>query len=196
LLKVGFLASKNGSSFRAILGAMEAGELNGEARLLVSNRAAAPALDYAQSHGVPTLVIPTLPDEAAADAELARALGEAGVDLVVLSGYLRKLGPRTLEAFRGRVLNIHPALLPKFGGHGMYGRRVHEAVAAAGDRISGCSVHIVDGEYDRGPLLATREARLAPGDDAEAIERKVTALEPALFVEVLQRIDRGDLKLS
>jgi phosphoribosylglycinamide formyltransferase-1 len=175
--------------------AIEAGTLAGEARLAVSNRAAAPALAFAREHGIPTACIPTLSDPDAADRALARALTDAGVELLVLSGYLRKLGPATLGVFRNRILNIHPALLPKFGGEGMYGRRVHEAVAAAGDAVSGASVHLVDAEYDRGPVIAACHVALAPGDDAAAIERKVTAAEPALFVEVLRRIERGELRL-
>jgi phosphoribosylglycinamide formyltransferase-1 len=115
--------------------------------------------------------------------------------LIVLSGYLRKLGPLTLSAYAGRLLNVHPALLPKFGGPGMYGRRVHEAVAAAGDRVSGATVHVVDEEYDHGPPVASIEVPLASGDDAAAIEAKVTAAEPGLLVDVLQRISRGALTL-
>jgi phosphoribosylglycinamide formyltransferase-1 len=195
MLRIGFLASNNGSSFRAILAAIEAGTLAAEARLVVSNRREAPVLAFAAEHNIPALCIPTAADPDAADARLAEALRAAGVDLVVLSGYLRKLGPRTLAAYRNRVLNIHPALLPKFGGQGMYGRRVHEAVAAAGEAVSGASVHIVDGEYDHGPVIATRQVPLAPGDDAAAIETKITAAEPALFVEVIGRICDGSLTL-
>jgi phosphoribosylglycinamide formyltransferase-1 len=195
LLKLGFLASNNGSSLRAIVAAIEAGRLKAEARLAVSNRAGAPALAFAREHGVAALCIPTLADPEAADQALARALQDAGIELVVLSGYLRKLGPATLGAFRNRVLNIHPALLPKFGGEGMYGRRVHEAVAAAGEPVSGASVHLVDAEYDRGPVIAACEVALSPDDDAAAIERKVTAAEPALFVDVLCRIGGGELRL-
>jgi phosphoribosylglycinamide formyltransferase 1 len=194
-LKIGFLASRNGSSMRAVVRAIESGELDAEACILVSNRREAAALQFAAEHGVPTRVIPTLADPEAADAALARALQEAGVDLVVLSGYLRKLGPRTLAAFPNRVLNIHPGALPKFGGQGMYGRRVHEAVAAAGVAASEACVHIVDGEYDQGPVIARVTAPLAPGDDAEAIERKVTAVEPGLFVATLRQISEGALRL-
>jgi phosphoribosylglycinamide formyltransferase-1 len=123
------------------------------------------------------------------------ALRTAGVELVVLSGYLRKLGPATLAAYQGRILNVHPALLPKYGGQGMYGRRVHEAVAAAGDNVSGATVHLVDGEYDQGPIVASLQTPLAPGDDAAAIEAKVTALEPGLLVDVLKRISSGEIVL-
>jgi len=194
-LKLGFLASNNGSSFRAILAAIEAGTLAAEARLVVSNRREAPALAFAAAHGVATRAIATVADPEGADAALAAALRGAGAELVILSGYLRKLGPATLAAYENRVLNIHPALLPKYGGQGMYGRRVHEAVAASGDAVSGASVHIVDGDYDHGPLVASLEIALAPGDDAAAIEAKVMAAEPVFFVDVLRRLASGTLVL-
>jgi phosphoribosylglycinamide formyltransferase 1 len=194
-LKLGFLASRNGAGMRAIVLAIEAGELAAEARILVTNRQGVPALDFAAEHAVPSHVIPTLPDPDAADAALAEALKAAGVELVILSGYLRKLGPRTLAAFPNRILNIHPALLPSFGGQGMYGRRVHEAVAAAGVRVTGASVHLVDGDYDQGPVIASRSVTLAPGDAPETIERKVTEVEPELFVDTLRRICAGELEL-
>jgi phosphoribosylglycinamide formyltransferase-1 len=194
-LKLGFLASNNGSGMRAIIGAIEARQLDAEARLAVSNKREAPALAFAAEHGVATLCIPTKSDADAADSALAAALQDAGVELVVLSGYLRKLGPATLAVYAGRVLNVHPALLPKFGGPGMYGRRVHEAVAASGDLVSGATVHVVDEEYDHGPPVAAVAVALAPGDDAAAIEAKVTAAEPGLLVDVLRRISEGELAL-
>jgi phosphoribosylglycinamide formyltransferase-1 len=194
-LQLGFLASNNGSGMRGIVAAIEAGDLAGEARLLVSNRREAPALRFATDHGFATRFIPTVSDPDAADAALAAALTDAGVELVVLSGYLRKLGPKTLKAYANRVLNVHPSLLPNYGGPGMYGRRVHDAVAASGDGVSGATVHIVDGEYDQGPVVASRSTPLAPGDDAAAIEAKVTALEPDLLVDVLRRISSGALTL-
>jgi len=195
MLKLGFLASRNGSSMRAIVKAAEEGRLAAEPCLLVSNRADAPALAFAGEHGMATLVIPTKADPEAADDALALALKTAGVELVVLSGYLRKLGPKTLAAFHGRVLNIHPALLPRFGGEGMFGRRVHEAVAAARVTVTGATVHVVDGEYDHGPIVAQLEIPLTPGATAEDIEHAVTTAEPGFFVEILQRIASGGLKL-
>ncbi|MFI4976955.1 MAG: formyltransferase family protein [Caulobacterales bacterium] len=195
MLNLGFLASNNGSSMRVIVRAIEARTLDAQARLVVSNRRDSPALTFAREHGVATLCIPTVSDPERADEALAKALAEAGVELVVLSGYLRKLGPRTLEAYRNRILNIHPALLPDFGGQGMYGRRVHEAVAASGIKSTGATVHIVDGDYDHGPVVARLDIPLAETDDAEAIERKVTAAEPAFFVDVLKRIAGGELTL-
>ncbi|HEY2753065.1 formyltransferase family protein, partial [Phenylobacterium sp.] len=156
LLKLGFLASGNASSARAIVTAIHAGELAAEARLLVSNNRSAPALSFAFEAGVPALCIPTRGAPDAADAQLADAMVSHGVEVIVLSGYLRQLGPLTLGRFAGRILNIHPGPLPEFGGHGMYGRRVHEAVIAAGAAESGIVIHLVDEEYDRGPVIARR----------------------------------------
>lgn len=194
-LRLGFLASRNGSSLRAVVEAIASGGLNAEARLAVSNNRAAAALDFARSHGIATLVIPTQADAEAADARLADAMQTAGVELIVLSGYLRRLGPITLSRFRNRVLNIHPGLLPEFGGEGMYGRRVHEAVIATGARQSGVTIHLVDEEYDHGEVLGRWTVPVQPGDTAESLEARVTDLEPRLFVETLQKIAVGDLIL-
>jgi phosphoribosylglycinamide formyltransferase-1 len=194
-LKLGFLASGNGSSARAILNAIGAGELAAEARLMVSNNRTAPALTFAGERGLPALAIATQSDPAAADARLAAEMAAHGVELIVLSGYLRRLGPQTLGRYAGRILNIHPGPLPAFGGEGMYGRRVHEAVLAAGASESGVAIHLVDEEYDRGPVIARRAIAVEPGDTAETLEARVTALEPAFFVETLRKIAAGEIAL-
>ena len=194
-LKLGFLASGNGSSARAIVAAIAAGELAAEARLLVSNNKTAAALAFAVDAGLPTLCIATQADPEAADARLAEAMTAHGVELIVLSGYLRQLGPRTLSRYAGRILNIHPGPLPRFGGHGMYGRRVHEAVIAVGVSESGICIHLVDEEYDRGPVIARRSAPVLAGDTPEALEARVTALEPPFYVETLRRIAQGEIDL-
>lgn len=194
-LKLGFLASKNGSSLRAVVGAIADGGLAAEALLVVSNNRAAGALEFAQAHGIPTEVIATQADPEAADARLAQAMSEAGVELIVLSGYLRRLGPVTLGRYRNRIVNIHPGPIPAFGGEGMYGRRVHEAVIAAGVPESGITIHLVDEEYDHGPVLGRWPVPLEPGETADSLEAKVTALEPKLFVEILKRIAAGELVL-
>jgi phosphoribosylglycinamide formyltransferase-1 len=194
-LKLGFLASGNGSSARAIVGAIRAGELAAEARLLVSNNRSAAALTFAAEAGVPALCIATQADPQAADARLADEMAAHGVEIIVLSGYLRQLGPKTLARFAGRILNIHPGPLPAFGGHGMYGRRVHEAVIAAGVTESGICIHLVDEEYDRGPVVARRSVPVARGDTAETLETRIMALEPQFYVETLRRIAEGGLSL-
>jgi len=118
-----------------------------------------------------------------------------GVDLVLLAGYMKKLGSVTLSTFQGRVLNIHPALLPKFGGAGMYGLRVHEAVIEAGEATTGVTVHLVDDEYDHGRAIAQREVAVLQGDSAESLSKRVLALEHELYVETLAAIARGELTL-
>ncbi|HEY1926252.1 MAG TPA: phosphoribosylglycinamide formyltransferase [Caulobacteraceae bacterium] len=195
-MDLAFLASNNGSSLRAIVAAIRAGELAARPRVVVSNRRAAPALEFARAEGIEALFIPTMPDPDIADGRLAQALQASGADLVILSGYLRKLGPRTLAAFQGRILNIHPALLPDFGGQGMYGRRVHEAVLASGAAASGATVHLVDEAYDHGPVVAQCRLPVRPGETAESLEARVMAAEPKLFVETLQRIADGSLTLG
>ncbi len=182
---------------RAIIEAIRAGDLDAEARLVVSNNADCPALQFAEAQGVATRHISATTEgaAAAADAAMADAMDAAGAELIVLSGYMRKLGPHTLQRFTGRILNIHPALLPRHGGQGLYGRRVHDAVKAAGDTVSGATVHIADGDYDTGPILAQQTVALDPRDCAEDIERKVMAIEPALFVQTLRGIALGALTL-
>ncbi|HWA63022.1 MAG TPA: phosphoribosylglycinamide formyltransferase [Caulobacteraceae bacterium] len=194
-MNLGFVASNNGSSMRAIVGAIARGELPAKACLVVSNKRDAGALAFAREHGIAALCIPTLKDPEGADAALAQAMREAGVELIVLSGYLRKLGPKTLAAYRHRVLNIHPALLPDFGGQGMYGRRVHEAVRAAGVAETGATVHLVDDEYDHGPPVASVRVPVGPDDTPEAIEARVMAAEPLLFIDTLRRIAAGEVEL-
>ncbi len=194
-LSIGFLASGSGSSARAIVGALEAGELAGEARLMVSNNRSAPALDFAREHGVPALCVPTQADPDGADARIAEAMAAHGVELIVMSGYLRRIGPATLARYAGRILNIHPGPLPAFGGEGMYGRRVHEAVLAAGAPESGVVIHLVDEEYDHGAAVARQVVPIAPGDTPETLEARVRAAEPGFFVETLQRIARGEIVL-
>jgi phosphoribosylglycinamide formyltransferase-1 len=117
------------------------------------------------------------------------------VDTVILAGYMKKLGPATLGAYRGRILNIHPALLPKHGGQGMYGRRVHEAVLAAGETVTGVTVHVVDEQYDHGPILAQREVTVLPGDTVDSLAARVLAQEHRLYAETLQQISDGRIPL-
>lgn len=194
-LRLGFLASGNGSSAAAIVNAVVAGELAAEPRLLVSNKKTAPAFAWAQARGLPTLPIPTLGDPDAADATLAEAMAAHDVELIVMSGYLRRLGPRTLDRYAGRILNIHPGPLPQFGGEGMYGGRVHQAVLAAGLAESAIVIHAVDEEYDHGPELARRTVPIHAGDTPQSLEDRIKALEPPFFVETLQRIAAGQLQL-
>lgn len=186
MTKVAFLASGAGSSARAIVDAAKAGSLAVEPVLLVSNSRKAAALEWAADAGIATACIPTAGDPEEADLALAEALVRSGAELIVLSGYLRRLGPETLARFQNRILNVHPGALPEFGGEGMYGRRVHEAVLASGRQETAIVIHLVDEEYDHGPEVARRAIAIEAGDTAEALENRVKAAEPAFFVDTLR----------
>ncbi|MEE8397189.1 MAG: phosphoribosylglycinamide formyltransferase [bacterium] len=197
-LRLGFFASHGGSNLQAILAAVAAGTLPASPRLVICNNSSAAALEKARQAGVPGLHLsrathpePELLDEAALAALQARQ-----VNLVVLAGYMRKIGPRVLAAFPRRVVNIHPALLPKFGGQGMYGGRVHHAVLAAGETESGVSIHLVVGEYDRGPVLAQARVAVLPGDTPETLQARVLEQEHRLYPETLARIASGEIDLD
>jgi phosphoribosylglycinamide formyltransferase-1 len=175
-LRVATAVSGKGSNLAALLRAL--GE-DAPARivLVVSNRADAGALEVARRHGVPTHVF----NDSADPAEWCRVLADVAADLVVLAGYLKRVPAAVLEAYAGRVLNIHPALLPRHGGPGMYGRRVHEAVLAAGDSSSGATVHLVSEEYDRGPILGQAAVPVLPGDTPDALAQRVLQVEHRLL---------------
>ena len=196
-LPLGFLASHGGSNLQAILDAIAQGFLNAQARLVISNNSKAKALDRAQNFGIPTLHMSqaTHPDAESLDAAIAQALLDHGVQLVVLAGYMRKIGPAVLKAYPGRILNIHPALLPKFGGQGMYGMNVHEAVLKAGEAESGATIHIVDSEYDRGPILAQAVVPVLPNDNAESLQARVLEQEHLLYPQTIARIIKGEIPL-
>jgi phosphoribosylglycinamide formyltransferase-1 len=194
---LGLLASHGGSNLLAILTAIRAGRLPARAGVVISNNSDAGALERARRFGVPARHLSgrTHPDPEALDGAILAALREHGVTLVVLAGYMRKLGPRVLAAYRGRVLNIHPALLPAFGGQGMFGLRVHQAVLAAGAAESGCTVHLVTEAYDQGPILAQARVPVLPGDTPESLQARVLEQEHRLYAETLRRIAAGELAL-
>jgi len=196
-LVLGILASHGGTNLLAILTAIREGCLPARAGVVISNNSDAGALEHARRFAVPALHLSsrTHPDPAALDAAILEALRTHGVTLAVLAGYLRKLGPRVLAAYRGRILNIHPALLPAFGGQGMYGMRVHQAVLAAGAAESGCTVHVVTEAYDQGPILSQARVRVEPGDTPESLQARVLEQEHRLYPETLRRIALGQLIL-
>lgn len=194
---IGVLVSGGGSNFEALVAAARRGEIpRADFRLLISNKPGAGALDRAARFGVPARVLDpkTFPTRGAYFDAVADALLEKGVRVVCLAGFLLKVEPNFIRRFPGRILNIHPALLPKFGGQGMYGRRVHEAVLAAGEKESGCTVHLVDEEFDHGPALARATVPVAPGDTAEGLAARVLEQEhrlyPAALRQFLEKLDK------
>ncbi|HEX5818950.1 MAG TPA: phosphoribosylglycinamide formyltransferase [Gemmatimonadales bacterium] len=171
-MRVAVAVSGRGSNLEALLRALGDG---GEARvvLVLSNRADAPALDRARERGIAAAVLADF----RSGAEWLGLLERHGAELLVLAGYLKLVPTDVIARYRGRILNVHPALLPAFGGPGMYGHRVHEAVLASGATESGCTVHLVDEEYDRGAILGQRRVPVLPGDTPEALAARVLAEE-------------------
>lgn len=198
VLRLGFLASHGGSAMQAIVDACRESRLAADLQVVISNNRGSVSLQRGGEVGLATYVLngKTHPDPEELDLAILEALRAHDVDLVVLSGYMKKIGPRTLDAYRNRILNVHPALLPKFGGKGMYGRYVHEAVLEAGERVTGVTVHIVDEEYDHGPVVAQRELPVRDDDTPESLAERVGELEGVLFVETLRAIARGELDLD
>lgn len=167
-------------SFFAALGEQRAGDIV----LVISDRASAGALGRARERGVPSAVLRDPSD----GGEILKLLAGQRVDFIALAGYLRLLPAAVVAGYRNRVLNVHPAPLPRFGGHGMYGRRVHEAVLAAGVSQSGVTVHFVDEEYDRGAVLAHWPVPVLPGDTVESLAGRVLAAEHVVYPRILEMV--------
>lgn len=189
-LKLGFLASHGGSSMQAIHAAIQAGQLQAQAQIVISNNSQSDALVIARAAAIPAyhLSLKTEKTPERLDGRMRDILLAHEVQLVILSGYMKKLGPQTLSTYRERILNIHPALLPKYGGQGMYGEHVHTAVLAAGESETGITVHLVDEHYDQGKILAQCRVPVFPEDTPECLAFRVKAREGAFFVEVLRQL--------
>jgi phosphoribosylglycinamide formyltransferase-1 len=179
-MRVAVAVSGRGSNLEALLRALQQGA---PARivLVVSDRAEAPALTRARQHGVPAEALANPADPT----EWLVQLDRHQVDLVVLAGYVKLVPAAVVARYRDRIINIHPALLPDFGGKGMYGRRVHEAVLASGARESGATVHLVDEVYDRGAVLAQARVPVLPGDTADRLAARVLEAEHRLLPSVV-----------
>lgn len=187
-MNLAFLASHGGSGMRAVVRACREGRLNATPTLVISNNSHSPALAFARDAGLRALHLSTVTNPSDLDEVMCDALTSAHANLVVLSGYMRPVGPRVLRAFEGRILNVHPSLLPKFGGRGMYGDRVHEAVLNAQETESGATVHLVDGGYDTGEILAKAAVPVEPHDTVETLRARVQIAEQTLLVDVLSRL--------
>ena len=189
-VSIAVLVSGRGSNLLALLDALGP-DAPGKVALVVSNRADAPALERAREQGVTAV---HMPSEGTGDA-LSALLKEHGIRLIVLAGYLKRVPDAVIAAFRGRILNVHPALLPAFGGSGMYGKRVHEAVLASGARLSGATVHVVDEQYDHGPIVAQWPVPVRPGDTVESLAARVLEIEhrllPAAAIAFCRRLAAG-----
>ena len=190
---VSFLASHNGSSARAITEAIQAGKVPATGGCLISNNEQSVALQWAREYGLPTYHLSSRnhPDSTELDSAIYNALTAHNTSIVLLSGYMKKLGPATLTAFHQRILNVHPSLLPRYGGQGMYGDRVHEAVLAAGEKETGITVHLVDEHYDHGKIVAQCRIPVISGDTVDSLRTRVQAREKGFYIEVLEGIVSG-----
>ncbi len=188
LLKLGILASGRGSNFQAIWNSIQAGKLHAQVQVVISNNADAGALDFARSQNLPAVHLERNQfdtKEAYVQAFLG-ILEQYAVNFIVLAGYMKLLSPEIVRVFRNRIINIHPALLPSFGGKGMYGHFVHKAVLDHGCKVSGVTVHLVNEAYDQGPIVAQQCVPVLAGDTPESLAERVLKVEHVIFSAALQ----------
>ena len=188
--RLAVFCSGSGSNFKSIYQAIAEKTLNAEIVLCLSNRSQCGAMEFARQQGIATLHITekqfgTFDEFAAA---MVKQLKDAQIDIVLLAGYMRKVPDAVVKAFPDKMLNIHPALLPKFGGEGMYGLFVHTAVLEAGETESGATVHFVNEEYDKGKILLQRTVPVLPGDTPETLAARVLECEHQLYPDALEKL--------
>ena len=198
MLRIGVLASGEGTTLQSIIDACVLGRIKGRVVVVISNNSGSGALRRAAAAGIETFHLSSATHSSAdsLDIAISDALQRARADVIFLAGYMKRLGPHTLGMFPARILNTHPALLPKFGGHGMFGLRVFEAVLAAGESESGASVHLVDAEYDTGTVVRQARIPILPEDTVESLKTRVQACEREVVVNTLAAIARGELVLG
>jgi len=198
MLRLGLLASHAGSLVRAVVGDCRDGRIDAMPAVVIANNADAEALAFARAEGIPARHLSgrTHPDPDALDRAILEALEGRAVDLVLLLGYRKRLRPATIAAYRGRILNVHPGPLPRYGGQGMYGEHVHRAVLAAGERESAATIHQVDEIYDHGAIVAASPVPVAVDDTPDTLGARVRERERALLCETLRRIASGELRLA
>lgn len=186
--KIVAMVSGGGTNLQAIFDAIDRGEIDAEVTLVISSARKAYALERARARGIPTLALPmkafATPEEC--QAARHRALVEAQPDLIVLAGYLGILGAETIRAFPGRILNIHPALIPSFCGKGMYGHHVHEAALKYGVKISGATVHFVSEDIDAGPIVFQGSVPVEEGDTPDTLAARILPVEHTLLPEAVR----------
>jgi phosphoribosylglycinamide formyltransferase 1 len=199
MVQVAVLGSGKGSNFQAILDAVQRGEIpNTTIRVVVSNNSTSGILDIARANGIPAVHLSRKmfgTDEEFDDAML-ELFSRHGVDSIVLAGYMKHVRPRVIAAYRNRIVNIHPALLPAHGGKGMYGMFVHEAVIAAHESVSGATVHLVDEEFDRGAIVLQESVNVEPDDTPATLAARVLELEHRLYPRALRLFAEGKIMIT
>jgi phosphoribosylglycinamide formyltransferase-1 len=195
MLNIAVFGSGAGSNFMAILTAIQQGNLPAaRVSLVLSNNSGAGILGIARANALPAIHLSRkqFPDERSFADTVISTLRDHGANFIALAGYMKHVPPEVVAAYRNRIVNIHPALLPRFGGAGMYGMRVHEAVLASGATISGATVHYVDEEYDSGPVVLQQTVPVLPGDTPGSLAARVLAAEHQLYPAAIGRIARSE----
>lgn len=198
ILKLGVLGSHGGSNLQSIINACKSKYLNARICVVISNNSGSGVLKRARREDITAYHFSrtTHPCADDLDTNIMRALRRHNVDLVLLAGYMKKLGSKVLSRYHGRVLNIHPALLPDFGGKGMYGKSVHEAVLEAGVKTTGVTIHLVDDQYDHGPIVAQWGVPVLDEDTVDSLADRVLKVEHQLYVETLKNISHNHINLD
>ncbi len=203
--KIGVLASTRGTDLQAIIDEMKAGKMPGiELSVVISNKEMAFALERARLHGCEAVFVDPQkfvdpsgngkPNREKYDEELAKIFKERQVDLIVLIGYMRILTPTFVRNFPRRIINVHPALMPKFSGPGFFGANVHEEVLKAGEKESGCTIHFVDEGVDTGDIIVQKKVTIDEDDTAETLQTKVQNLEKQWYPEVIRWFAEGEIR--
>lgn len=197
-LRLGVLASGRGSNFHALIQAVREGRLDAEIKVLISNKKNAGALSIAAEYQIPAVYLSPgeYPSAEEYDRQILAVLRHHEVNFVALAGYLRLLTPELVHEYRHRIVNIHPALLPSFGGKGMYGHHVHEAVLAQGCKVSGVTVHLVDELYDHGPIVLQRCVPVREDDTPDSLAARVLEQEHQIYAEALQLFAEKRIKIE
>ncbi len=187
--RIGILSSYNGSGFDAIQKACEENLLDAQVVLVISNNSTAKVLQKASDKNIPNFIVNTnrYPDENL-DEKITKMMNEFRVDYIFLSGYMKKLEKNLVNTFKNRIINSHPALLPKFGGKGMYGINVHKAVIEANEKESGCTVHFVNENYDEGEFILQNRFELNKDETVESLENRIKDLESKTIVEAFKKL--------
>jgi len=196
-LKICFFASHSGSNMQAIIDSVEQGLLDAELKCLITNNSNCYAIQRAINHNIPYYHVSSAkyPDQNGSVNRIIEIINELKVNTIVLAGYMKLLPIEIIKQVNGRVLNIHPALLPKFGGEGMWGMNVHKAVIESGETESGPTVHLVDSEYDRGRILGNKKLKLNKDETPETLASRVLELEHKLYSEILIKISKGEIAI-
>jgi phosphoribosylglycinamide formyltransferase-1 len=197
-LRCAVFASGGGSNFGALLDRKQAGDLHVDFVLFIGNNSSAPAFERARKHAIPALhlAMSHFASEEAYAEQLKTVLREHRVEFIILAGYMKKLPLQIIQEYHHRIVNIHPGLLPAFGGKGMFGRHVHEAVIASGAKVTGVTVHFVDEEYDHGPIILQRTVEVLDIDDPHSLAERVLKVEHANYWRAIEAIAQGRITIE